>query len=156
MHRLLLLIVVSLAACKEKPKAAPAPTPAAPATAPASVPAPPPVEPVGSAAAAEPAVEPPPSPSEIALGKRAEFFGKVNELSKRAGDDCAKLGTELDKLTAEAREVATLRADVTGAQVAHDEAIVKTSFKSLVRMTSTCPDTAKIDAFLDIVGADPK
>jgi hypothetical protein len=91
--------------------------------------------------------------SEIALGKRTEFFGKVTKAVKKAGGDCDKLGAALETLYAEAREMAKLRFEISGDHVAQDKANMNTAFKTVMlsTTTATCPDPTKIDRLLSIL-----
>jgi hypothetical protein len=161
----LVVLLAVIAGCKEKPKAKePAPAPARTTqVAPAQqvplqrqVPQPQqPQQPQPVIDAGDP-IDAPPTRSEVALATRAEFFTKVNKTSKRGAGDCRALLAELERFAAEARGMAQRRAEITGAEVAQDDAIVATTLRSLTRITSACPEKDRFDAFLNILGDVPR
>jgi len=159
----LLLLLAVTAACKEKAKA-PAAEPArsAPPVARSAEPPAPGAEPPAPSPPAPPAVdagEPidaPPTTSEIALAARAAFFSKVAKTSKRGAGDCRALLAELESFGAEARAMSQRRADVTGAEVTQDDAIVATTLRALTRIVSACPDKDRFDAFLNTLADAPR
>lgn len=137
-------------AAKPAPKPEPTATRATPgATTAPSTPAPDPAPPVAPAPA-------PPTKSELALGKRAEFFGKLSELAKRDEGDCAKLGADLTPLLDEARAIARLGAEIAAPEAAQDKAVINAGFKAMLLTTAKCADTSKIDPILDILAEVPK
>lgn len=103
-----------------------------------------------------PDAPPPPTASEVALGKRAEFFGALSELAKRDEGDCAKLGADLTQLLGEARAITKLGAEIAAPEAAADKAIVNAAFKAVLLTSSKCADTSKIDAVLDTLAEVPK
>jgi len=160
----LVLVLVLTTACKEKAKAneaarAPAraepvarsaePRAPSPALPPPAPPAPPPAD------AADP-IDAPPTRSELALAARGEFLGKVNKTAKLGGGDCAGLITQLESLMPEARAMAQRRTEVSGAEIAQDDAMVTTSLRALTRIVSACPEKDRFDAFLNVLGDVPK
>lgn len=152
-------LVTLVVACKEKPRQAP-PASSPPAAAPArSAPAPAPALPPPAAAAdvdaRDAGVEAAPSPSELALMARRKLFGKIGKLAKTTRGDCDTLGAELARMADEAREVARRRADLAGADVALDDAMVKTTLRVVTELSSACPDTARIDELLSLIGDVP-
>jgi len=159
---LLLLLVAVTTACKDKAKApaaepartAPPVLPAAPPAPPAEPPAaPPPAPPVVDAG--EP-LDAPPTTSELALAARAEFFSKVAKTSKRGAGDCRALLAELESFGAEARAMSQRRADVTGAEVTQDDAMVATTLRAMIRIVSACPEKERFDAFLNTLADTPR
>lgn len=154
-----------VAGCKEKPRATEPPAAPARTTPPvpgpaerrASSPEQPPPPP--AADAGESTEEPdrtPPTKSELAVAARAEFFSKVNKTSKRGAGDCRALLAELETFAGEARAMAQRRAEVTGAEIAQDDALVATTLRSMTRITSACPEKDRFDAFLNILGDVPR
>jgi hypothetical protein len=156
-----LAMVSGLVGCKEKPKAteppaAPArtapPVGAEPPRAPSpELPPPPP-----PAIDAGDVIDAPPTKSELAVAARAEFFSKVGKTSKRGAGDCGALLAELEGFAGEARAMAQRRTEVTGAEVARDDALVSTTLRAMTRITSACPEKDRFDAFLNILGEVPR
>jgi len=159
----LVLVLVVAAACKDKPKEPvkePARTaPVAGSTEPhAPSPEPPPATPPPTAPivdAGEP-IDAPPTKSELALAARGEFLSKVNKTAKRGSTDCGALLGELEGMAAEARAMAQRRTEVTGAEVAQDDAMVTTSLRAITRLVSACPEKDRFDAFLNVLGDVPR
>lgn len=155
------IALVISAGCKDKPKepARSAPPPPAttptprPSSAPSAEPTPAPMVP---ADAAEAAVDAAPTPSQQALAARAEFFSKVAVTAKKSASDCGQLATALEALAPEARALAARRAEVTGEEVAQDDAMVRTTLRTLSRMTGACPDAGRFDALLNTLGQQPE
>ena len=157
----LFVLLAVVAGCKEKPKATEAPPPARttpPVAGSAGPRAQRPEVPPPAIDAGEPITEPdaPPTKSELAVAARAEFFSKVNKTSKRGAGDCRALLAELESFVGEARAMAQRRAEVTGAEVAQDDALVATTLRSMTRITSACPEKDRFDAFMNILGDVPR
>ncbi len=158
----LVLLLAVTAACKDKPKEpAKVPVPAAPVAGSAEPRAPSPERPTPTPLAlpiidaGEP-IDAPPTKSELALYARGEFLSKVNKTAKRGSSDCGALIAELEGMAVEARAMSQRRIEVTGAEVAQDDAMVTTSLRALTRIISACPEKDRFDAFLNVLGDVPR
>jgi hypothetical protein len=105
--------------------------------------------------AADP-IDAPPTRSELALAARAELFSKVAKAAKLGASNCGGLIGALEGMTAEVRAMVARRAEVTGAEVAQDDALVASTLRALTRIVSACPEKDRFDAFLNTLGEVPR